>query len=85
MPHDARGNVLKAGDRVIVPFIVTAVYSEDGFCNVNLESELVMPGNGSKTTLSAINTKQTYRANVGDSTEFVTAVDPQGNTSFSPV
>jgi len=84
MPHDARGNILKPGDRVIVPFVVTEVYNAGEFCNVNLVSELAMPGNGSKTSLAAINTQQTYRANMGDCVDFTAEVDPEGKINFSP-
>ncbi len=82
MPHDARGNLLKAGDRVLVPFIVKDVFTGENDCNVSLESEIGMPPSGYKTALSAINTKQMIRGNFGDDTSFSIEVDPAGAVTF---
>jgi len=70
--HDCKGRELNVGDTVMVPFTVTQIHSGVDFCNVNLASVASMPGEGAgyKTTLSAINTRQTIRANDGDDTSF---------------
>lgn len=59
MPHDKNGNVIKSGDFVTIKFLVKDVYNEDGFCNVNLVSTEVMPGNGYPLNVSSVNTRQT--------------------------
>lgn len=59
MPHDCRGRLVEVGQTVIVRFKVLRVVDAGDFCNVDLESIVPMPGNGIKTTLGAINTKQT--------------------------
>lgn len=61
MPHDANGLLLAAGDIVNFPFTVKRVYDAGDFCNVELESVLPMPGNGSLLTISAVNTKQVVK------------------------
>lgn len=61
MPHDANGNLLKAGDEVVVRFIVKDVFTAEEYCNCNLESILGMPPSGSKLSVSAINTRQTEK------------------------
>lgn len=61
MPHDKHDQELLAGDRVTVEFIVKSVCAGENHCNVNLESVEGMPPDGYKTTLSAINTRQTVK------------------------
>jgi hypothetical protein len=39
MPHDKNGQLLSAGDRVIVRATVREVHQGEDFCNVTLESE----------------------------------------------
>ena len=58
MPHDAKGNELKPGDRVIIRGTVKQVHSATEYCNVDVELDHPMPPNTTKSTLSAINTKQ---------------------------
>jgi hypothetical protein len=72
MPHDAKGQELKPGDCVLVPFYVLSIAQTEDFCNLSLETCATMPPkNEFKTSLSAINTKMTIRANEGDDTTFV--------------
>lgn len=74
--HDAFGQELKVGDRVVVPMEITSIGTSQEYCNVNLTAIVPMPGeNASATTLSAVNTKQTIRANDGDDARFVVAKD----------
>ena len=61
MPHDKFGSLLEVGDHVTVAFLVTAVHTATDYCNVNLESVEGMPPNGTKTSLGAINTRQTVK------------------------
>ncbi len=71
MPHDAKGRELKAGDKVLVPFTVKAVHQTEDDCNLDLETCATMPPlHKYRTSLSAINTKMTLRANAGDDTTF---------------
>ena len=60
MPHDYFGREIKVGDIVNIPFVVKNV-SEGEFCNVDLESVYKMPGNDTKLTIAAVNTKQTVK------------------------
>lgn len=71
MPHDAKGQELKPGDRVIVPFTVLQIIQTEDFCNLQLETCTTMPPEHKfKTALSAINAKQVLRANSGDDLSF---------------
>lgn len=66
MPHDAKGRLVEVGDIVMMPFKVKMVHSAEDFCNCDLESVYKMPGNDSRTSLSAVNTRQVLRARPGD-------------------
>lgn len=59
MPHDQNNEVLKEGDRVVIPCIVKKVYeTQDGlYCNVELETEIPMPPYTNPTAIT-LNTKQ---------------------------
>ncbi len=63
MPHDAKGNELRPGDKVVIPATVITVFQgEDGlYCNCNLELEYCMPPYTEKSTYSSINTKQVVK------------------------
>ena len=75
--HDAKGRELKVGDTVVVPFKVKSIYASETHCNVELVTVASMEGSHppSYTTLAAINTKQTLRANPGDDRDFTVTVD----------
>lgn len=60
MPHDKNGNEIQAGDLVNVPCVIKSVCVGE-FCTTDLETVEVMPGNGQKTTISAINAKQVVK------------------------
>lgn len=36
MPHDRNGQLLQAGDKVMIPATVKEIYSGEEFCNVSL-------------------------------------------------
>lgn len=61
MPHDKNDQEISKGDRVTIEFIVKDVYTSEDHCNLSLESVEGMPPGGHKTTLSAINTRQTVK------------------------
>jgi hypothetical protein len=63
--HDAKGRELKVGDRVVVPAVIVSVSPGD-YCTLDVETLGVMPGNGYKNKIYALNTKQVYRVNDGD-------------------
>jgi hypothetical protein len=65
MPHDKNGQLLQAGDKVIVEFAVKSVCPGE-YCNCELVSTEVIPGNGHPATLSAINTKQVVKVAVAE-------------------
>jgi hypothetical protein len=83
MPHDAKGRLLKEGDVVLVPFTVTMVSTGENYCNVNLESVIGMPPDGTKTNLGAINTKQVYRAKKHDNGDWIPLDDGDGDEDDS--
>jgi hypothetical protein len=57
MPHDRKGNLLKVGDIVNIPAVVTNVNEGEDYCNISVETiEPMFPGN-SKSTIS-LNAKQ---------------------------
>ncbi len=58
MPHDAKGNILKPGDKVVIPATVIAVHESDEFCNCDVEFDHPMPPYTEKTRYSALNTRQ---------------------------
>ena len=58
MPHDAKGNLLQVGDKVVILGVVTRVLASEDYCNVDVELEHLMPPNNTKSSVSAINTKQ---------------------------
>jgi hypothetical protein len=66
MPHDSKGRELKIGDRVILAGKITGISPSEGFCNCTVELDHVMPPESTKTTLSAINTRQLERAEKAD-------------------
>jgi hypothetical protein len=63
--HDAKGRELKVGDTVVIPAVIKSVQAGE-YCTLDVETVGVMPGNGMKNQICALNTKQVYRANHGD-------------------
>lgn len=55
--HDCNGKPLKEGDRVKLVGIIKRCFASE-FCNVDIETEHIMPGNGLKSIIGAINTAQ---------------------------
>lgn len=64
--HDAKGRELKVGDTVLIPCKVTGCAGDPNYCSLDVETVGVMPGNGLTNRISAISTKQVYRANEDD-------------------
>jgi|GEM_PF-6984545 len=57
--HDANGTLLKIGDRVLIPGIVThLVEGAADFCNVSVQTSLGRRPDGEKNLFSSINTGQ---------------------------
>lgn len=54
--HDKNGTPLKEGDIVLVPFKVQNLYPGDEYCNCSLESVFGRRPDGSKETVSSVNT-----------------------------
>lgn len=57
MPHDAKGELLKVGDEVIIRAKVTAINSSPDFCNCDLDTAIPMPPYTTPSKL-ILNTKQ---------------------------
>ena len=70
MPHDRNGLVVAPGDIVTMKFRVKNVHANEDFCNCDLESIEMMPGNRQPTTLSAVNTRQVERVTTASHSEF---------------
>lgn len=69
--HDAFGRELKVGDHVMVPMTVKALHLTADYCNVELDGVATMPpAHSSRVTLSAVNTQQILRANIGDELDY---------------
>lgn len=63
MPHDAHGNLIQAGDEVVIPATVKQVHNDGPYCNVDLELKYPMPAYpDQKSQMSAINTRQVEKA-----------------------
>lgn len=54
--HDSNGNLLKVGDRVLIPCIIKELSPQDDFCNCRLETEFGRRPDNNKETIYAINT-----------------------------
>lgn len=58
MSHDKNGNVIKVGDIVILELEVKTVEGDENFCSMSGKTVLPMPGNGLKSFIYAISTRQ---------------------------
>ena len=58
MPHDAKNNWLKVGDKVVIPGVITAIHEGEDYCNCTVELDHPMPPYTDKQSLSALNTRQ---------------------------
>lgn len=63
--HDHKGRELQVGDKVLIPFVVTEVYSDIDYCNVTLKSVHGRKPDGAKEVLTG-NSAVTFRNNEGD-------------------
>lgn len=65
MPHDANGNLLKVGDRVVIPATITHISEGDtGYCNCGVELVYSMPPDMTKTAFSELNTQQVEKVDM---------------------
>ncbi len=55
MPHDANGELVEAGDEVILRCKVVRVYEVDDYCNIDLDTVHFMPPYTESTRLSMVN------------------------------
>ena len=71
MPHDANGNLLKVGDKVLIPGTITSLTESNEYCNCSVELDYAMPPYAAdqKTFLSSVNTKQLLLAPVQAETQ----------------
>jgi hypothetical protein len=65
MPHDAKGNPIKAGDRIVIPATVLSVSVGLDGCNCSVELDYPMPPSSEKMQLSALNTQQVVKTTGG--------------------
>lgn len=70
--HDARGRLLKGGDKVILVGKISHLNATEDFCNVTVRSAFGRRPDGMKENISAINTGVLLRNNDGD----VNLLDP---------
>jgi hypothetical protein len=61
MPHDRKGNLLAAGDRVTISATVQSVQAGEEYCNVTLETEEPMYPGTDKSFIT-LNAKQIDKA-----------------------
>ena len=55
--HDARGKILKVGDLVLIPGVVTELSAQtEEFCNVTVTTQIGRRPDGAKERICAINT-----------------------------
>ena len=68
MPHDLMGKELKVGDTVLVPCQVKAIHLTEEYCNVELETNLVMFPVDSRVAIT-LNSRQVILKTAGDSSK----------------
>jgi hypothetical protein len=61
MPHDANGELLKVGDRVVLYGTITYIGANPEYCNCSVELEYKMPPDNQVVSVSALNTKQVVK------------------------
>ena len=67
--HDAKGQLLKVGNKVLIPCVITEFESTShDFCNVAVETVLGRRPDKEKERFSAFNTGVLIRAEPGDDT-----------------
>ena len=60
MPHDNRGIELQVGDTVMVPCRIKAIHLTEDYCNVDLETKLIMPPSNMVSVIT-LNSRQTIK------------------------
>lgn len=55
--HDAKGNLLQIGDKVLIPATIKDIQAGEEYCNCTVELEYSMPPKEYKDSMT-INTKQ---------------------------
>lgn len=58
MSHDKNGTLIKPGDIVTLEMEVETISGDENFCCLTGKTTLPMPGNGLKTAIYALSTKQ---------------------------
>lgn len=53
--HDARGKALKVGDLVMIPAVVTEVFTSDDYCNCTVVTQIGRRPDGQKEKWYSIN------------------------------
>lgn len=65
--HDANGNKLNVGDKVMIPCEVTGLSEgTEEYCNVSLKTTLGRRPDGEKENFSAVNTAQVVKLSGGE-------------------
>lgn len=60
--HDAKGRELKVGDTVLIPCVIQSLSGDEQYCCLSVRTVGVMPGNRDYSLITALSTKQVYRA-----------------------
>lgn len=56
MARDAQGNLLKAGDKVLIPATLLAIYPGQEYCNCDVEFDHAMRPRRAERRFSSVNT-----------------------------
>jgi hypothetical protein len=70
--HDARGRILKAGDKVLIVGTIKELFATEDYCNCSVRTAFGRRPDGQLENISAINTGVLLRNNDGD----VNLLDP---------
>lgn len=57
MPHDAKGNLLKPGDKVVIPATIISVTAGE-YCTTEVQLDHLMPPNTEPTRIACLNAAQ---------------------------
>lgn len=75
MPNDKNGALVKVGDTVIVPCVITSITEGTEYCNVTMETvEPMYPGDSKNTIV--LNAKQVEKTGDAPAVEDPAAGDP---------
>ncbi len=60
MPHDHDGHLVSVGDIIHIPCVVKSITSDEGYCNLTVETKYTMPPENKYTDTYTLNASQVY-------------------------